>query len=242
MQPPHLRRAPAQDSAELEALQADVMRFVAIIGLCLAAIFSLLQSLEPPLPAVAAAANDRPAEPVAELPVEPAPEVATTLMETTAPETTAQPGVEPPAALLPEPVPGSAAEPEPVAVAASPPLPPDVEGFSLSFASDRAMQQLLDQGRIRLFATGSGRYWRYTPGSGSFTEADAPGQYHVMQAATVPPELRRALVGAAAGNVTWGVVLPLDILGQLDQLMNSAPGGELIIAASGRVQRRPAGS
>lgn len=34
------------DSAESEALQADVMRFVAIIGLCLAAIFSLLPNPE----------------------------------------------------------------------------------------------------------------------------------------------------------------------------------------------------
>ena len=35
-----------QAGAELEALQTDVMRFMAILGLCLAAIFSLLRSAE----------------------------------------------------------------------------------------------------------------------------------------------------------------------------------------------------
>ena len=33
----------ANGDAELEALQTDVMRFIAILGLCLAAIFSLVQ-------------------------------------------------------------------------------------------------------------------------------------------------------------------------------------------------------
>ncbi len=42
------------DEAELEALQTDVMRFVAILGLCLAAIFSLVQraSLDQPPPVI----------------------------------------------------------------------------------------------------------------------------------------------------------------------------------------------
>ena len=44
---PLFRRPAAQDSSELDALQADVMRFVAVIGLCLAAIFSLLKDVEP---------------------------------------------------------------------------------------------------------------------------------------------------------------------------------------------------
>jgi hypothetical protein len=35
---------PSQETAELEALQTDVMRFIAILGLCLAAIFSLVHS------------------------------------------------------------------------------------------------------------------------------------------------------------------------------------------------------
>ena len=54
-----------QDSAdaELEALQTDVMRFVAILGLCLAAIFSLVQraSLEQPPPVIEERLQNQPA-------------------------------------------------------------------------------------------------------------------------------------------------------------------------------------
>ena len=41
MRPPWAPQS--RDEAELEALQTDVMRFLAILGLCLAAIFSLVQ-------------------------------------------------------------------------------------------------------------------------------------------------------------------------------------------------------
>ncbi len=41
MRPPWASHS--RDEAELEALQTDVMRFLAILGLCLAAIFSLVQ-------------------------------------------------------------------------------------------------------------------------------------------------------------------------------------------------------
>jgi hypothetical protein len=52
--------------AELEALQTDVMRFVAILGLCLAAIFSLVQraSLEQAAPAIALADTVSPSSPI----------------------------------------------------------------------------------------------------------------------------------------------------------------------------------
>lgn len=45
MKPAWLISSHGEDGAELEALQTDVMRFVAILGLCLAAIFSLVQAL-----------------------------------------------------------------------------------------------------------------------------------------------------------------------------------------------------
>jgi hypothetical protein len=52
--------------AELEALQTDVMRFVAILGLCLAAIFSMVQraSLEQAAPAIALADTVSPSSPI----------------------------------------------------------------------------------------------------------------------------------------------------------------------------------
>jgi len=81
--------------AELEALQTDVMRFVAILGLCLAAIFSLVQraSLEQP-------------PPVLEVP---APEPQSTT-EPAAKPTVVEHAVEP----APEPVPAPADPPEQV--------------------------------------------------------------------------------------------------------------------------------
>ena len=62
MRPPWLPGlAPADD---VDSLQADVMRFVAIFGLCLAAIFSLVRELEDEPAATAAVervAVERPA-------------------------------------------------------------------------------------------------------------------------------------------------------------------------------------
>ena len=65
MRPPWL--GGSREEAELEALQTDVMRFTAILGLCLAAIFSLVHSasleqavpVPPPVQAQPAVADER---------------------------------------------------------------------------------------------------------------------------------------------------------------------------------------
>jgi hypothetical protein len=77
--------------AELEALQTDVMRFVAILGLCLAAIFSLVQraSLEQAPPAIALANTVAPS---AATPAKPTPRHAKSTVAETVPQAESQIG------------------------------------------------------------------------------------------------------------------------------------------------------
>ncbi len=85
------RRGAGQDNAELEALQTDVMRFVAIIGLCLAAIFSLLQGLDsatPPAPVPPSPALEPEQTPLDSQPEPPLPATSPGQPGTTPPATT----------------------------------------------------------------------------------------------------------------------------------------------------------
>ena len=114
MIPPGFRPQQNHDAAELEALQADVMRFVAIIGLCLAAIFALVQQLEQESQAAAQAATMAQTDPGApgdirlQAPVAVAPD----------PGRGATPN--PP---QPQPVPDTATGEPPVTSLAGPPIP-----------------------------------------------------------------------------------------------------------------------
>lgn len=112
------------NDAELEALQTDVMRFVAILGLCLAAIFSLVQraSLEQAPPLI------HHSDPV---PTQ-APPVPPTGMKQQDSESQRE---------SPVPAQASTVAAEPVTQTASQP------GFSLEFASAADLMALLETGR-----------------------------------------------------------------------------------------------
>ena len=196
--------------AELEALQTDVMRFVAILGLCLAAIFSLVQraSLEQPPPLI------EPATPLqASLSAIPEPEWA----------------AEVPARAEPE----SAPAPAP----AKPSAPPGSQtGFSLEFASAADLMALLETGQLQLYAELDGQYW-LADRRGRFAVAEAPSSYYRMQSSTVPEALAGSMrLSAKSGNAIWGVVLAQSIIEQMTQLTSTHEGGNLLILGSGRVE------
>jgi hypothetical protein len=152
----------SQEAAELEALQADVMRFVAILGLCLAAIFSLVHSAA----VEQTAAQSTPIEAQPRL----AAETVSPVMEPVSPAKTFAPVRED-----------------------SPPAQPPVDvqsqhnptGFTLEFASVKALQYLLQDGQVQLYAGFEGQFWSTDPW-GNFMPAAAPAHYYQMQSETVP--------------------------------------------------------
>ncbi len=142
----------SQEAAELEALQADVMRFVAILGLCLAAIFSLVHS---------AAVEQTAAQ---STPIEAQPGLAAEAVT---------PAIEPE---------GPAKTLIPVPREIPPAQPPvDVQsqhnpiGFTLEFASVKALQFLLQDGQVQLYASVDGQFWSTDPW-GNFAEGRGASQ------------------------------------------------------------------
>ncbi|MEP5763182.1 MAG: hypothetical protein ABJ308_01245 [Halieaceae bacterium] len=223
----------SNDDAELEALQTDVMRFVAILGLCLAAIFSLVQraSLEQlpptitpevPLQSPVTAA----AQPESEPPARPAPpRPATQAVVTATPK--------------PRPTPASKPQPTPAPTPAPAPAKPSNTGFSLEFESAAALMALLQGGQLQLYAQADGNFWSADE-RGRFAAIAAPQSYYGMDSDTVPPALVASLAGtSAATGVAWGVALAPAIVEQMQQLMHSNEAGNIVIGGTGRVQLEP---
>lgn len=193
MRPPWL--GDSQETAELEALQTDVMRFIAILGLCLAAIFSLVHS----------AALEQTEAVTVQAQRVPAPDAR-------------------PAAL-------QSALPEPAA-----PPPAAQSGFTLEFGSANALQQLLQQAQVKLYAVVQGQFWSVDV-EANWVPASPPASYYQMHTQTVPQGLRASLpehIGEA--EPVWGVTLPLATSQRIEQLMTGARGGHLVIDARGGVE------
>ncbi|MGI9343846.1 MAG: hypothetical protein ACR2QV_13490 [Gammaproteobacteria bacterium] len=218
-------------------LQTDIMRFMAILSLCLVAIFALVQSI--PLNPPAA----KPEQPAA--PREPVPQPTSAKSATPIPAAIPTPG-ERPAPTKPansEPTPAAKTKDEPVDVTEPPtPAPPVEEGFSLQFASDAALTQLVASNEVGLYAmnaTGAVRM-RSSGGKYAFWPASMPNRYHEMDNRTVPADVKNALrrFGSIGRDpdLKWGVTLPTQMQGQLDRILMDHDRGELIIGADGRLR------
>ena len=230
------------DAGGAADLQTDIMRFMAILALCLVAIFALVQSIplvpEAPSQSTAAAAPPPVTEtaaarpdptPVAESPEAPQarPEKAVRL---TRPKWT------------PTPPPEQAAPIETAPAPAAPPAPntPDEQGFTLRFESDLALTRLVAAGKVGLYAITDGRARRMTVSESriSFWDASAPNSYHEMESGTVPGPVVDALArsGVNTTDVGWGVTLPGELRKQLDSLMRGHSGGALVIGGDGALR------
>ncbi len=260
MRGPHRFRLGAAvdgDAGGVADLQTDVMRFMAILALCLVVIFALVQSIPRPV----AAAPEEPA-PVAEL--EPAPEPVVEVEP--APQPVVEAPAEPERVVLtrPEPRPARPAPVEVVEVTRPVPQPPPeriVEtpapapepapstpepaqrGFTLQFESDTALTRLVARNEVGLFALGDEQSLRMSVNRGrvSFWPASTPNAFHEMDPSTVPADvvsaLRRGRVIDA--GVTWGVTLPANLQRELDDIVNANEGGALFIAGDGRIRLEP---
>ena len=227
-----LNRGADADAGGAADLQTDIMRFMAILALCLVAIFALVQSI-PLNPTPAPSQTDAPRA------APPSPP----------PQKTATPTPDEPAA-APAPAPVEPAPRAPVEIAEIPadvpappaPAPDTDEGFSLRFASDSALTRLVASNEVGLYAMNDSGAVRMSASSRkyAFWPASMPNRYHEMDASTVPVDVRNALrrFGSIGHDpeLKWGVTLPTRMQEQLDRILADHDHGELIIDADGRLR------
>ena len=255
-----LNRSADLDGGGAADLQTDIMRFMAILSLCLVAIFALVQSI-PMTPAepVQPVKSLQPIESAESVKSEPPPQAAAD----SAPAIEKVQPVEKTVALtrpkwVPKPVPKrTIVEPSSVppnvpeaqttapavtttAPQATPPAESETDGFTLRFESDAALTRLVAMRHVGLYAIDSDRAQRMTVSESriSFWDASTPNKFHEMETATVPGAVIDALTrtGTRADAVSWGVTLPARLRTQLDDLMRDHSGGALIIGASGEIR------
>lgn len=228
-------------------LQTDIMRFMAILALCLMAIFALVQSLpDAPVTAGKTTEETSPAELVVTN-AEPVESVRQPVAESSPkPVTLTRPAAQP-GAPRPEPVPVTRSKPAPPQPQAPPPEsataqpPPGTEGFTLRFESDLALSRLVATGQVGFFALDDEGAQRMSVAASdvSFWAAPMPVRFHEMDEATVPLAVRRALnrTGRADSVKRWAVTLPARLSGDLERLMQAHEGGALVIAKDGSLRR-----
>jgi hypothetical protein len=228
------------DAGGAADLQTDIMRFMAILALCLVAIFALVQSI----PLVPEAPSQSPAAA--------APPPVTTAPEPEATPVVAQP--EPPQAVpqkavrltrpkwipTPQPERPAAVEAAPTQLQTPPASAAEEQGFTLRFESDLALTRLVAAGKVGLYAITDGRARRMTVSESriSFWDASTPNTYHEMETGTVPGPVVDALAksGVNTANVGWGVTLPGALRRQLNDLVRGHSGGALVIGGDGELR------
>jgi hypothetical protein len=231
-----------------ESLQADVMRFMAIIAFCLIAILALVRSVEPatvepaapepravpqPEPAVEVRPADRrlmdrsEAERIpkaAPAPLAPAPAARAPAADLQAPDT---PAADAPAV---EAMPVAAPRP-----AAEPARDPGQQ-LSLRFASDQDFLRLVNRGDIRVFAFADGEVLSVSADF-RFEQAPSPRQLHELLPETIPDLMTSALRGArSSASYRWGITLPARMARQIRDHVDRGATGELIIDRFGEVR------
>jgi hypothetical protein len=254
--------ATLQPQSDSESLQADVMRFMAIIAFCLIAILALVRHAEPPQPTATpapqpqTAAQTNPTQlphPAWEEPIERPAEVAR-------PEPSPKPAREqrrldvdalrPRATVAatstvpPSPAPAKKAAPAPPAPPAAAPAAPaqtpsESEGLSLRFASDGDFLRLIARGDITVYAF-NGKSVLSLTNAYDFLTAHSPGQLYEILPQTIPGLIIDALVRARqpegdSSAFSWGVTLPERIRKQIAGHLDAGSSGELVIDRYGEV-------
>jgi len=238
-----LNRGADMDVGGAADLQTDIMRFMAILSLCLVAIFALVQSLPmtPQEPLVQTVQVSEPATPVAaptthdvatatKLPAPESPAAAklgsvaqaqpdTRTVQLTRPKWVPMYKPETRVQPIPEPIPEL--QPERVAEAhPEPSLTPvtaadEQIGFTLRFESDAALMRLVAANQIGVYAIAEDRARRMSVSESriSFWDASIPAQFHEMEVSTVPATVVDALL--RTGVATQGMQWGVTLPGKL---------------------------
>ena len=237
-------------------LQTDVMRFMAILSLCLVAIFALVQSI-PLAPSAEVSPPPDVAEVIAETeaaprPLDSTPEAArravvpreATPVKLTRPVPKRTVVREAQVALQrPEAAPVGKTEPRPPnpTVEAPPAAAEPAEtGFTLQFETDAALTRLVARQVVGLYAMSPEKSLRMSVEGDNigFWPASLPAKFHEMDVSTVPDEVLAAYPNENLSAVKWGVTLPADMTLELDGYLASATSGSLVIASNGDIDLR----
>lgn len=220
-------------SAVGESLQADVMRFMAIIAFCLIAILALVRSVEPPAESETAATEAPQPAPM------PAAQEAPLVAEKPPAESAALQPVAPPPVqqVVARTAPAEPAKPDP---APAPAPQTEEEGLSLRFASDRDFLRLVSRGDIRVFAFNDAEVLSLDADF-RFQPATAPGRVHELLAETIPELVVGALRRHAAPHgYNWGIAMPDRLARQIRGYVDGGATGELVINRFGEVRHHEA--
>lgn len=250
-----LNRGMDAEAGGVADLQTDVMRFIAILSLCLVAIFALVQSipLMPTLPVPPAQQIETKQVPqaveIVEQPIvaEPSPQkreqqplvitrpAPKRITVNRTPRRIIEQTVEP----VEQPVPA-----EPVQQTPAVPAAVRSEGFTLRFETDLALTRLVARNEVGLYAITPDKTLRMNVNRGSFGfwPASVPNQFHEMAESTVPEDVLSALQrsgSADTADVKWGVTLPNNMRSDLDKFVSEFTGGSLIISGDGNLRLEP---
>ncbi len=127
------------------------------------------------------------------------------------------------------------------AVVAKPPSPAK-QGFTLRFASAKALHRLVRAETVSLYAMAGERTWRLSlrDDKAVFAATARPDWFHEMASTTVPREyvqsLEKLVTQQVRPAVVWGVQLPTATRQGIRSLSRGLPGGDLVIADDGRVR------
>jgi len=242
-------------SSDNESLQADVMRFMAIIAFCLIAILALVKEVEPPIPAAEQQPKTPPApsaEPslakdtvkTKQLTPPPAwqapirkPTAAAVQTAPTEKATPEQPRLAVSAVTLAEPAQADAAQTE----SSSPEQSETAEeGLSLRFASPGDFLRLIARGDIKVYAFNNLGDVLGLNLSYEFLSAHTPGKVYELLPQTIPSLIVDSLVRSRRergddDSFTWGITLPQAIEAKIAVYLASAESGQLVIDRYGEV-------
>lgn len=237
-----LNRGLDGDAGGISDLQTDVMRFMAILSLCLVAIFALVQSIplaprnETPEPVTETANTPRETPPVDT----PQDHETTTIAEREI--TLIRPRAE---KLPPKEAPPILQRPRATSVdkVEAPPVRQERprEGFTLRFEDELALTRLVARNEVGLYAILPDKSYRMNVNRGqfSFWPASMPNQFHEMDEQTVPVTVidafRRSSVARMQG-LKWGVTIPSATTQRLEQYLRDETGGDLVIDARGELR------
>ena len=208
--------------SDIQMMETDIMRFLAIIALCLAIIFALVSQVSHQASTEAQSTESKPNE-TQPAHQEPAPQV---LAQEVSPTEQKQEQVEN--------IDNTQQTPP---VAETEPTPPidvptdEKEGFQLSFASDDAFSHLVGIKQVSLYYLQSDSAWAW---EGQWQPSTTPGRYYPMHVDTVPSKFLHP-----SNNGEYVVVLPNSIEMSIQSITSAHSSGLLLITRSGEVERNP---
>ena len=240
---------------DAEMLQTDVMRFFAILSLCLMAIFALVKTL-PMAPPDTRPAMAEPADQKAEVKQlqnnlgqilkdiadkrRVRAELSSQIKDEHHSLTKIREKMERAQEKMDQNYPPNQALVKKPSEIAPPPAPAR-KGFTLRFASDESLEKLIAAGKVNFYAIAGKNAWRIKLSNGSsiYVAAEFPRQIYEMETHTIPNDyiavFQRQIAIFGRRTLTWGVTLPGQTTDAINQMVRSRKGGDLIITADGQV-------